>query len=152
MSHHVTACTEMLNSLHRSFLSFRAVYQTSRGSLRIHSDRSSTCVLAESWMRPTFAFSYHRADFTSPLSLLVPKQQPLLVYLCVFALWFSSERQNPRPSGDWLSGLFIQSSHENHHVQEPTINVSSCRLSYYLLILSTYNYYTSIMWLISNNM
>lgn len=55
---------------------------------------------------------YHRAFFTSPLPPLVPKQQPLLVYLCVFALWFSSEQHNPSPSGDWLSGLVIQRSTE----------------------------------------
>ncbi len=54
------------------------------------------------------------AFFTSPLFLLVPKQQPLLVYLCIFALWFSSEQHNPRPLRDWLSG---------HHVHKPTVNV-----------------------------
>lgn len=37
------------------------------------------------------------------LSLLVPKQQPLLVYRCVFALWFSSEQHNSQP----LRGLII---------------------------------------------
>lgn len=46
--------------------------------------------------------------FTSPLPLLVPKQQPLLVYLGVFALWFLSDQYSPRPQGDYLPGLFIQ--------------------------------------------
>lgn len=46
-------------------------------------------------MRPTRPVLYHRVCFTSPLPVRVPKQQPLLVYLCVFALWSSSVRPSP---------------------------------------------------------
>lgn len=76
-------------------------------------------------------FSFHRAYFTSPLPLRVPRQQPLLVYLCVFALWFSSEQHNPSPSGGWLSGLFIQSSMKQRLAfcmsRVPCVCASSCR-------------------------
>lgn len=63
------------------------------------------------WGPPALPFFfYHRASFTSPLPLLVPKQQSLLVYLCVFALWFSSEQHYsspPHPREEWLSDLLL---------------------------------------------
>lgn len=103
----------------------RAVHDTSRSVVTVHCSPANT---RHAWssaasLQPHWASAelneahrlsllYHRAYFTSPLPLLVPKQQPLLVYLCVFALWFSSEQHNPSPSGDWLSGLVIQRSTE----------------------------------------
>lgn len=71
--------------------------------------KHTVCLCWAEWGPPAL-FLFHRAYFTSPLPLRVPRQQPLLVYLCVFALWFSSEQHSPSPSGDWLSGFFIQSS------------------------------------------
>lgn len=97
---------------------------TGRSSLAIHSvvclcllclvfnmypHKHTVCLCWAEWGPPAL-FLFHRAYFTSPLPLRVPRQQPLLVYLCVFALWFSSEQHSPSPSGDWLSGFFIQSS------------------------------------------
>lgn len=130
--------------------------------------RSSACVLANTmglswaeWGPPPRSFLYHRAYFTSPLPLLVPKQQPLLVYLCVFffALWFSLEQHNPGPMGDWMSGIFIQSSTEkkNVHISLSLMYVSSCptnRFKTFTLIFfyfPTYNYYRSL-WFNDNTM
>lgn len=109
----------------------------------------STCVLANtsdlpSRMRPTSAFLVAQSwlYFTSPLPLLVPKQQPLLVYLCVFALWFSSEQYSPRPSGEWLWGLFIQTSTEAMK-SLPVIYVSSWKGYWFQEVLDQLRYLSS---------
>lgn len=58
-----------------------AVYALRALSLQTHRALSE---LSEAHL--SASFFYLRAYFTSPLPVLVPKQQPLLVYLCVFAL------------------------------------------------------------------
>lgn len=65
------------------------------------------------------SLSPHSYIFTSSLPALVPKQQPLLVYLCVFALCFSSNATpNPGDTGT-VRPLMQSRTDANPHKGQP---------------------------------
>lgn len=99
---------------------------------------NTLCLFWVEWGPPPLFVMYHKAWFTSPLPLRVPKQQPLLVYLCVFASWFSSGQHKPSPSRNCFSGLFIQNNTggKDQCLHVPMMHLSSWKTFHFRAIFT----------------
>lgn len=96
------------------FLKFQFFFVLMESGVNAPSAKSQYSLITISGNRPVYQ-SCHKLNeahpsliFTSPLPPLVPKQQPLLVYLCVFALCFSSNA-TPDPGDDRIVRHLMQS-------------------------------------------